>query len=155
MVTEVLQSEFEALKNELIAKYDELGMRASGNFAESLEVQVNDTKAVLLGANYAEQLEYGRKSGKFPPIAQIEQWINDKGIISKIQGKISVSSLAFLIARKIARVGWKREEFGGVELITQVVTPERIQQILDKVSDIYLGTLTSDIQKVIIKEFAA
>lgn len=155
MVTEVLQSEFEALKNELIAKYDELGMRASGNFAESLEVQVNDTKAVLLGANYAEQLEYGRKAGKFPPIAQIEQWINDKGIISKIQGKISVSSLAFLIARKIARVGWKREEFGGVELITQVVTPERIQQILDKVSDIYLGTLTSDIQKVIIKEFAA
>ena len=155
MVTEVLQSEFEALKNELIAKYDELGMRASGNFAESLEVQVNDTKAVLLGANYAEQLEYGRKAGKFPPIAQIEQWINYKGIMSNIQGKISVSSLAFLIARKIARVGWKREEFGGVELITQVVTPERIQQILDKVSDIYLGTLTSDIQKVIIKEFAA
>lgn len=155
MVTEVLQSEFEALKNELIAKYDELGMRASGNFAESLEVQVNDTKAILLGANYAEQLEYGRKAGKFPPIAQIEKWINDKGIMSKIQGKISVSSLAFLIARKIARVGWKREEFGGVELITQVVTPERIQQILDKVSDIYRGTLTSDIQKVIIKEFAA
>ena len=41
--------------------------------------------------------------------------------------------MAFLIARKIARNGWKREEYGGVELISSVVTDERIQKIIDEV----------------------
>ena len=133
MSSAVLSKEFNLLKDDLIKAYDAKGMRASGKFAESLEVKVQGLKAQLWGEDYAQQLETGRKSGKFPPISAIEQWIKDKGIANRIQGQISISSLAFLIARKIAKEGWKRQEYGGVELISSVVTDERIQKIIDEV----------------------
>jgi len=143
--TEILQQEFEALRDDLIAKYDELGMRTTGNWADSLEVVVSENKAVILGVPYSQQLESGRVPGKQPPSQVIEQWIKDKGIASRIEGKISISSLAYLIARKIGREGWKREDHGGVELVSQVVTPERIQSILDRISDIYVTDFTNDL----------
>jgi hypothetical protein len=143
--TKILQQEFEALRDDLIAKYDELGMRTTGNWADSLEVVVSENKAVILGVPYSQQLESGRVPGKQPPSQVIEQWIKDKGIASRIEGKISISSLAYLIARKIGREGWKREDHGGVELISQVVTPERIQSILDRLSDIYVTDFTNDL----------
>jgi hypothetical protein len=143
---DILQEEFELLKQELIQKYDEKGMRASGNWANSLEVQTNDFSAKLLGEQYSEQLEYGRKSGKQPPSKVIEQWIRDKGLMQRITSKISISSLAFLIARKIGREGWKRQGYGGVELISEVVTPERIQKIIDRVSADYITLFQNEIK---------
>jgi hypothetical protein len=133
MSSKVLSKEFELLKDDLIKAYDAKGMRASGKFAETLEVKVNGLTAQLWGESYAQQLETGRKAGAFPPISAIEQWIKDKGIANRIQGEISITSLAFLIARKIAQRGWKREEYGGVELISEVVTDVRIQKIIDEV----------------------
>lgn len=133
MSSQVLSKQFELLKDDLIKAYDAKGMRASGKFAETLEVKVKGLTAQLWGEDYSQQLETGRKSGRFPPIDAIEQWIKDKGIANRIQGQISISSLAFLIARKIAQKGWKREQHGGVELISSVVTDERIQKIIDEV----------------------
>lgn len=133
MSSQILSKEFEALKDDLIKAYDAKGMRASGKFADSLEVKVNGLNAQLWGEDYAQQLETGRRAGRFPPMDAIEQWIKDKGIASRIEGQISVKSLAFLIARKIAREGWKREGHGGVELISDVITDIRIQKIIDEV----------------------
>lgn len=149
MSSQVLSKEFESLKNDLIRAYDAKGMRASGKFADSLEVRVEGLTAQLWGENYAQQLETGRKSGKFPPIDAIKKWIEEKGIASRIQGEISVSSLAFLIARKIAREGWKREQFGGVELISQVVTDQRMQKIIDEVGVEQALKYTTEITKMI------
>lgn len=141
---DILQAEFESLRTDLIARYDELGMRASGAWADSLEVQVTNTKATLTGLQYSDQLEYGRRPGGQPPSEAIEKWIIEKGIAARIEGNISISSLAFLISRKIAREGWKRESKGGVELISEVVTPERIQSILTKIGDEYKNGFVND-----------
>ncbi len=145
MSSQVLSKQFELLKDDLIKAYDAKGMRASGKFAETLEVKVQGLTAQLWGEDYSQQLETGRKSGRFPPIDAIEQWIKDKGIANKIQGQISISSLAFLIARKIANEGWKRQEYGGVELISSVVTDERIQKIIDEVGAEQAMIYTTDI----------
>ena len=150
-VVEILNEELSLLKSELIAKYDEKGMRASGAWADSLEQNVimneRNAKAQILGLEYSQQLETGRKSGKFPPIDSIKKWIVDKGISSRIQGEITISSLAFLIARKISREGWKRENYGGVNLISEVVTPQRIQKIIDRVGEAFIINVTDDIVK--------
>ena len=130
---EVLNIEFESLKKDIIELYDSKGMRASGGFADSLEVITDKNTSKLKGNNYAEQLEYGRKKGKFPPIEDIRQWIKDKGIINNIKGNITISSLAFLIARKISKQGWKRQRHGGVDLISSIVTEKRMQSIINKV----------------------
>lgn len=152
-MSDILSKEFEALKKDLILAYDSKGMRASGKFAESLEVRVKGLNAQLWGEDYAQQLETGRQAGRFPPIDAIKKWIVDKGIANRIQGEITVSALAFLIARKIARTGWKREQFGGVELISEVITDERIQKIINEVGAEQTLVFTSDIERL-IKEMA-
>jgi hypothetical protein len=152
-VANILQTELELIKTELIKEYDNLGMRASGKWADALEVQSTETSGKILGLNYSEQLEFGRRSGKQPPREAIEQWIRDKGLASRIENQISVSSLAFLIARKIGREGWNRQQYGGVDLISRVVTPERVQKIIDKVGSAFRVNFTSQIIKE-LKELA-
>ena len=143
---EVLQQEFDLLKVDLIKAYDAKGMRSSGKWADALEVESSPLSGVITGLSYSQQLETGRKAGRFPPISSIEDWIRDKGITPI---DISISSLAFLIARKIAREGWKREDYGGVELISEVVTDKRIQDIINKVGDVYAVEISTDIIKLI------
>lgn len=141
---EILEREFESIKDDLIKRHNELGMKASGLWESELNVEISErdstTIATLSGLNYTEQLVYGRKPGKFPPIKMIEQWILDKGI--SIEGKLTTSSLAFLIARKIAKEGTKYFQNGGTDLIESVVTPERIQSIINQVKEINVVTMT-------------
>ena len=146
-----LSEQFELLKKDLIEAYDKKGMCASGDFANSLEVVIKDNglTAQLWGNSYAQQLETGRQAGKFPPISMIEKWIDDKNISARLNGEITKSQLAFLIARKIAREGWKREGFGGVELISEVITEDRIQKIIDEVGIEQAFIYTSKIQTLI------
>jgi hypothetical protein len=150
---EIFDREFNSLMEDLIKEYDRLGMRASGNWEDSLEVQTTEESGKIIGEKYSEQLEYGRRSGGFPPVQAIEKWIIDKGIVSKIQGEISVSSLAFLIARKIAREGWNREGFGGVELISNVVTDQRMQKIIDLLGPEIATTFSDKLEKELVTMF--
>jgi hypothetical protein len=143
---QILFKEFDAIRVDLIKAYDAKGMRASGKWADSLQVEASPLNAVITGLSYSQQLETGRRAGGFPPIASIEQWIRDKGITPI---EISISSLAFLIARKIAREGWNREGYGGVELISEVVTDKRIQDIIEKVGEVTLFEYTTEIIKMI------
>ena len=145
MSKEILTREFEAIKKDIIALYDKKKMRASGDFANSLEVIASEYSVKLIGNDYATQLEYGRKAGKFPPIKMIEQWILDKGVFSAVLNEIKLSSLAFLIARKIAKDGWGREDKDGVQLISSVITDERIQSIIDQVGAIETIKFSSEI----------
>ncbi len=153
MSKEILSKEFESLKEDLIKAYDQKGMRASGDFADSLEVVANRFNVKLWGNDYAQQLETGRQSGKRPPIDAIKQWIDDKGIANRLNGEITRNQLAFLIARKIGREGWKRKDYGGVELISDVVTDERIQKIIDEVGEAQVVVYTTEII-TLIKEMA-
>lgn len=135
MIAEVLSREFEALKKEVIEAYNAKGMKASGQFEKSLEVIVTEERAVLMGEDYTQQLDTGRRPGPVSKegFAKIKQWILDKGVFTQALAEISLSSLAFLIARKIAREGFDRAKFGGVDLISDIITEQRIQKIIDEV----------------------
>lgn len=132
-IEQVLDQEFESLQNDLVLKYKELGMRASGKWEDSLERIVSPMNAKIIGEDYTNQLVSGRRPGSFPPVDAIKKWIVDKGIVNNIKGNISVSSLAFLIARKIAREGTKYFKQGGTDLISSVATEKRMQSVIDKV----------------------
>ena len=145
MLNDILKQEFEILKLEFIQKYDELGMRASGKFANQIRSEVlqepNKFIARIYAPDYSNQLEFGRQSGKQPPSKIIEKWIYDK----RISTNLKISTLAFLIARKIGKEGWKRKDFGGVELVSKVFTVERIQKIMNKAGEMALQNFTSDV----------
>ena len=78
--SQILKNELEAIKQDLIAKHLQLGMKASGQWINSLNVEVSGLSGVISNAPYTEQLVSGRPSGKFPPVSAIEQWIIDKNI---------------------------------------------------------------------------
>ena len=130
---QILKREFDLIVVDLKTKHVELGMKASGKWLDELEVSTTSTSAKVIGEHYTRQLVQGRKPGTFPPIDAIRQWIVDKGIVSNIRGNITVSSLAFLIARKIAESGTRYFQQGGTDLVDSVVTPKRMQTIIDMV----------------------
>jgi len=150
--TEILNAEFEALRVDLIKAYDAKGMRASGRTAESLEVVPVGLESVkLIGSKVFGALEEGRspstggsKPGKL--IDQIKQWIKDKGIVSDIKNDNDNSTLAFLITRKIHREGWKRQGYGGVNLVSEVITDTRMQSIINKVGAELTLTIVTRLQ---------
>ncbi len=130
-----IDKEINLLVKELIEAYDAKGMRASGRWAKSVETEIVGTKGIIRANDYTQQLEFGRNAGGFPPIDQIEQWVKDKNIVS-VDDKINTRTLAFLIARKIAREGYNREGYGGVELVSSVLTPQRVKKVIQGISDV-------------------
>lgn len=137
-IERVVERELTKIKIELIDKYDSLGMRASGKWAENLEIEIisdgNTIKARILGLDYTRQLVFGRAPGSFPPIVEIENWIDNKGIVSDIP----TEQLAFLIARKIKNFGTKWYQQGGTELVADVVTDARVEVLLAAVSEVVI-----------------
>ena len=148
---QILKAEIELIKTDLIARYNELGLRASGQWADSLENRTKGLSGQLWGMDYTEILEDGRRPGKMPPVAAIEQWILDKKIIFT---GITLSSLAYVIARKIGKEGTRLYPM-GTDLITSVITPERIQSILDKVSEFHINEFMFEFRGVLTAIAAA
>jgi len=134
----ILQAEFEALRAEVVAAYEASGMRASGNWGASVQVELSDNGAAILAPDYIN----GRKRGSPPPSAAIEQWIKVKGIAARMEKGMTTASLAFLIARKIGKMGWQPKQANIVET---VATPERIATIVDKIAEAYLEDFTADV----------
>lgn len=149
---EVLRNEFEKLAQDLIDKYVQLGMRASGQWAAELSVEVVEIGSRLVakavGLKYSEQLVYGRRPGRMPPVQAIEEWLRTKGIRA-LNRNMKLRSLAWAIAKKIAfgvynkatktwdasKGGTRYWREGGTDLVSSVVTPERIMLIIEKVAD--------------------
>lgn len=128
----------------MVKKYDELGFRASGDWAKSLENEVTEANykytGTISGANYTYWMEHGRKPGKFPPRNAILKWITDKGIIAE---GISQNSLAFLIARKIAQEGTRMRP----GIVSDVITEQRVRDLYDKIGQVFINEVRSDVIK--------
>lgn len=150
---EILSEEMDLIRLDLIQKHIDLGMKASGQWVDTIEAITVRLSGSIWAQHYTEQLVDGRRPGKFPPISAIEQWIIDKGI-KPIDEKISTSSLAFLIARKISREGTEYFKQGGTDLVEAVITPERIQRIINRVSTFQIQSFTSEI-KTVLQSIAA
>jgi len=97
-ISKFLKSVIEDIIKEQSAK----GIRSSGKSAGSLRSESTSNEGKIYGSGYFKQQEVGRRPGRFPPVQDIEDWIRAKGITPD---GISIESLAFLIARKIAKNG--------------------------------------------------
>ena len=142
---EYLEKEFESIKTDLINKHLELKMRASGNWIDSLQIESSKNNIKLIGEKYTDQLVYGRKPGAMPPVSAIEDWIKVKGIVSDIP----VTSLAWAIAKKIQKEGTNYYMQGGTDLVSSVITKQRIQTIINQLGN----EILLDIIPFFIKRF--
>ena len=142
----LLKEEMEQLRLDILAVYNASGKRTSGEFEKGLETLYQPNKAFLFGYEYLG----GRRPGKQPPIKAIEDWIKAKGI-KPIEDKMSISSLAYLIARKIANEGTKKEN--NLAIYSKVITPERIDSILSKIDKLNANAFIQDVTGMITKAF--
>lgn len=138
----------ESLKQKLIAKYDELGLRASGKFAEELEYEVKGNKLRMTGASHSWFMENGRKSGGFPPIKAIEEWIEVKQNLPS-EFKENKRQFAFIIARKIAKEGIKvPNKYNEGDVISDVVESFLANDLYDMIEELgglFLARIQSDV----------
>src|ERR1035437_8168226 len=90
------------LKNQLAS----MGKAVTGELIGSLSYKVNRSgngfQAVLTSASYLDVVDGGRRPGKFPPLNDIRNWVEAKGI--KIG---TLDQTAFVIARSISQKGIK------------------------------------------------
>lgn len=102
------------LKNKLTAN----DSNASGTLSNSLKGIVKQNgKYIVISIqleDYWQFVENGRKAGKYPPLSEIRKWISVKPVLPRPtkSGKLpTANQLAFLIARKISKVGTKAKPF--------------------------------------------
>lgn len=141
---EIIKEEFEAIKADIIALYNAGGKRTTGEFESGLEIIYRSDGATLMGYVYLA----GRIAGKQPPTKAIEDWLNAKGI-KPIEEKMKISTLAYLIARKIGQMGTNPANHQYV--YDEVITPERIQRILDKITKINVTAFVNEVTVMIEK----
>lgn len=125
------------------------GTNASGRTSRSLEVVVDDTSGTLFGRQAFGTVETGRRAGRVPYgfTDIIYQWMQDKGVHADITGRRSQESadrsMAYLIARKIAREGSKLYREGGRVDIYSNVLPVTIEQVKRETTNVYIININS------------
>lgn len=107
-----------------------------------MHIQQKKNEGQLWGYAYWYFLVFGRKPGKQPPIESIMGWIERKGITSSI----GIKSLAFLIARKIGKLGTDiyRGERPGLYIFT--ILDARNKEFKEQLTDFYRTEISREIK---------
>lgn len=67
--------------------------------------KINSTflkKSIVYPTPYADEIEFGRPAGSFPPLEPLKNWIRRKGLV---KGERAIQRFAFNIAKDIERNG--------------------------------------------------
>ena len=140
---DILKREMDLLLADIRREYENSGKKVSGKFADGLEVDYSMSQgkhtATLSGYVYLA----GRAAGKRPPHAPILEWVKRKGIFS-FRNEREASGIAYAIAKKIGEEGTNKAYH--LKIYEKVLTPQRIQQIIDKISKINIIEFVEAIQ---------
>lgn len=144
---EILRNSLIQLKDKIIANSDRAGQRASGKTAESFEVRTTENTGELWARTYIGVLETGRKKGGMPPMKNIREWIEAKGI--QPRKKISLNSLAFLIVRKISEEGSELYRKGGrTDIYTSEIEPFTTE-LMKTLGENFLITFDTQVKNIV------
>ncbi len=142
---EIIKEEIDSILFDIKDEYNKSGRRASGEFEKGLEAVYEHNKATIKGFVYLAGRGATKKKGvDGEPTLQerILEWLKIKGI-RPVEKKVTLRSLAFLIARKIHKQGTKRSEW--LKVYEKVITPERIDKIIDRISELNVNKLITEI----------
>jgi hypothetical protein len=118
------------LRDDIEASYIAKGLKASGNFAENLKLEMNGNNARITAPRYVGAMEGGRVAGRRPPVAIIRDWIIAK---NKMGANIPLEA-AYPIAKKIGEEGIKvpnEHNPGGV--VSDVLNPARVLKLQNEI----------------------
>ena len=143
-IRRILTSALEEAKVKIQQNLASTGTNASGRTSQSLTVEVDGNTGVLYGRQAFGTVETGRKPGKVPSGFRdiIYQWMQDKDVHAKVEGRRSQESadrsMAYIIARKIANEGSKLYRDEGRDDIYSNVLPLTIERVRNEVTNVYI-----------------
>ncbi len=130
---------------------------ASGELDSSIEFKISSKKnkidMSILMEDYWEFVDQGRRPGKRPPTAPIEEWLTYPNVKDKLGvGSLTeaqTKSLAYIIAKKIGDKGTKGTDFATNVFESRLVTQELPQIIAEAVyedANLLIDELISNIE---------
>ena len=123
----------------LIPRFEELGMNASGEWRDNLEVRGSS----IWGRSYTEQLVYGRRPGTFAPIAPLIKWVEVK---LGLTGREAIG-VAYAINHKIKNEGTNYYQQGGTTLLEVLNEPKTLDYIKEQSMSIVKDKVMVDINR--------
>lgn len=163
-LTENIEKWMNEVKSDLIRNYELKGLKASGNWAKSLESKITETRATLYAAKYTGAIENGRaptkNKGNGNVREMIRAWIDNKGIYPKPiigdNGKLSKpmtkDQLSYAITNVIHKKGTKTFiNKTTTNLVGGVINDNKIKELLTIVKEYMAGKIRSDILKPFMK----
>lgn len=138
----VLQGIIDNIRGKQVTPFG--AMHTTGKAEESLFYRITDNR-LIIGSTWAyiTVLEDGRKPGKFAPPEVIEQWIDDKPIISDLPKK----SLAYLINRSLKENGSLIYQQGGKSgVLSDVLNAQYVHENLTKQ---LMSAVIDDVSKIL------
>lgn len=144
---QIVREELERAKQLIINHIRANGQNASGRTIASLHVEQKADGGVLWGRKPFGTLETGRRAGKVPYgfASIIRQWMADKGLHGTPMPYLTANkphkytpqergdmSMAYAIARSIARRGTLLHRQGGRDDVYSNVIPTTLKKIADR-----------------------
>jgi len=120
----------------LIPRFEELGMNATGQWKDNLEVRGSS----IWGRDYTNQLVYGRRPGKFAPIAPLIKWVEVK---LGLTGSQAVG-VAYAVNHKLKNEGSNYFQQGGTTLLQILNEPKTLDYITQQASIIITDKVKAD-----------
>lgn len=135
---EIIKEEIEKVLEEIKELYEKSGKKTTGKFAKDLKSTYSPNKATIEGHVYLA----GRLAGRMPPVKELEKWVVAKGIASANSKR--ARGIAWAISKKIAERGTNKDNH--LDPYKTVLTPQRIDSIIQKVSQFNIGLFVDTIQ---------
>jgi len=141
---------------QLITNYNQLGLRASGNWALSLnpiiQKEVFKVRVKMQAAGYSQQMIVGRKSNANQDDEAIKKWVGWAGstFLKQWVKDKGLSISPFAVAYSIARNGIKvPNQHNTGELMEGVITNETVGELIEIVGGRLLADLQTDIRGIV------
>jgi hypothetical protein len=154
MIKEIVNTWLDNIERDLVINYDRLGLRASGEWEQSLEqfTKFEDSmiKIGILGADYTVQLEQGRRPNREQSQDKLKAWVGWAGstFLKDWADKKGVNINPYAIAWKIAREGWDvPNQYNTGGLVSDVVNKGRMIDLVRDVSKAMIDEFKSDVIK--------
>ena len=150
----LIQAWINSTEKDLVANYNRLGLKASGNWPSTLRSEIKERTGgftvTMYGANYTGVMESGRKPNSKQDPESLRAWVGWAGstFLKKWVQDKGLSVSPFAVAWKIARQGIQvPNRFNAGGLVSDVITKERIDAMLKELSLYMIGDIRSDVIK--------
>lgn len=154
---EIIRLFLQKAKEDIVDLQAKKGLKASGESAEALRVDMTATGGKLVdGSGYFEYQERGRgvtkSAGTEPLSKRIYAWLAYKKYGLNYDNDKQRKSLAFAIARKIHKKGTYTYIKGTVTgVLSEAIRKEEVEGLVKTLSRRYLAKISTDLKKVVLK----